>query len=87
MVKVIKKTTIIYDGYEIEEVQIKTRVTIHVPIALIERVKNAVYWEPGLTVAGLCEQALLQEIRDLENQRGGAYPRRRSPLRGGRPIR
>jgi len=67
--------------------QLKQRVTVHVPIHLIERVKNAVYYEPGLTVAGFCEQALSKAIDKLEKEKGRPYPSRREQLRGGRPIK
>jgi hypothetical protein len=66
----------------------KQRVTIHVPIELIEKVKNAVYWEPGLTLAGFAEQALAQALDNLEQERGAPFPDRRDKrLKGGRPIK
>ncbi len=70
-----------------QEDKLKTRVTIHIPVNLIERIKNAVYWEPGLTVAGFCEQALLKGIEKLEKEKGAPYPSRREQLKGGRPIK
>lgn len=70
-----------------EERQIKQRVTIHIPVNLTERIKNAVYWEPGLTVAGFCEQALLKAIEKLEKEKGQPYPSRKEQLRGGRPLK
>lgn len=65
----------------------KERTTIHLSVKLIERIKNAVYWEPGLTVAGFCEQALLKSIDQLEKQNGKPYPHRKEELKGGRPIK
>jgi hypothetical protein len=66
----------------------KQRVTIHVPADLIDRVKNAVYWEPGLTLAGFAEMALAKALEDLEQERGAPFPNRRDKqLRGGRPIK
>ena len=70
-----------------EDNKLKQRVTIHIPVNLIERIKNAVYWEPGLTVAGFCEQALLKGIEKLEKEKGAPYPSRREQLKGGRPIK
>lgn len=65
----------------------KQRVTIHVPVELIERVKNAVYWEPGMTFAGFAEQALQEALEKLESKRGSQYPTRKDrQLKGGRPI-
>ncbi len=65
--------------------QAKVRATIYIPVALIERVKNAVYWTPGLTVASLAEQALMRAVENMENERKSPFPRRRSELRPGRP--
>lgn len=65
----------------------KQRVTIHVPVDLIERVKNAVFWEPGLTLAEFAEHALAKAIDELENERGTPFPQRKRPLRGGRPLK
>jgi hypothetical protein len=66
----------------------KQRVTIHVPAELIDRVKNAVYWEPGLTLAGFAEMALAKALEELEQERGTPFPHRRDrQLRGGRPIK
>jgi hypothetical protein len=65
----------------------KQRVTIHIPVDLIERVKNAVYWEPGFTLAGFAELALLTAIEQLEKERGSAYPARKQQLKGGRPLK
>lgn len=65
----------------------KQRITIHISAAVIERVKNAVYWEPGLTVAGLAEEALERAVESLEAERGTPFPQRKEHrLRGGRPI-
>jgi len=65
----------------------KQRITIHVSSEIIERVKNAVFWEPGLTLAGFTEHALEKAITDFEAERGSAFPQRRHPLRGGRPLK
>ncbi len=65
----------------------KERLTVHVPRDVVERVKNAVYWTPGLTLARLSETALLAEVERLEQERGGAYPPRTEELRGGRPMK
>ena len=67
--------------------QTKERLTVHLSVPLIERVKNAVYWTPGLTLAGLAEKALAQAIRELEQQNGGAFMPRREELKGGRPLK
>lgn len=65
----------------------KQRITIHVSSDIIERVKNAVFWEPGLTLAGFTEYALEKAINEFEAERGSVFPQRRHPLRGGRPLK
>lgn len=66
---------------------IKERLTVHLPVELIERVKNAVYWTPGLTLAGLAEEAFTAVVERLERERGGPFPPRRAELKGGRPLK
>jgi hypothetical protein len=65
----------------------KERLTIHLPVDLIDRVKNAVFWTPGLTLAALGEEALRAMVDQLEDERGGPFPPRREELRGGRPLK
>lgn len=66
----------------------KQRITIHLSTELIDRVKNAVFWEPGLTLAAFAEYALYQAVEKLEQERGAPYPQRREQnLRGGRPLK
>ncbi len=65
----------------------KQRITLHISAEIVDRVKNAVYWEPGLTVAGFAEEALEKALADMETERGKPFPQRRQHrLRGGRPI-
>lgn len=80
------KTTDALESHE-EPVK-KQRVTIHVPIGLIDKVKNAVFWEPGLTLAGFAQEALEQALEKLESERGSPFPdRREKRLKAGRPIK
>jgi hypothetical protein len=65
----------------------KERLTVHLSVDLIERVKNAVYWTPGLTLAGLAEDALRQAVDQLEHARGEPFPPRQRELTGGRPLK
>lgn len=62
------------------------RLTFHLPAAVLERAKNAVYHTPGLTLAGLAVAALTRELDRIEEQRGQPFPARNGPLRTGRPI-
>src|SRR5918912_3973516 len=63
------------------------RLTVHVPVELIDRVKNIVYWTPGLTLARLAEEALTKEVEKREQERGEPFPHRTEELRGGRPLK
>ena len=65
----------------------KERLTVHLPLDLINRVKNAVYWTPGLTLAGLAEEAFIDTMKRLERDRGSCFPQRKSELKGGRPLK
>ncbi len=63
----------------------KDRLTVHVTETLIDRVRNAVYWTPGLTLSALIETAGHDAVDALEKKQGGAFPPRRGQLQGGRP--
>jgi hypothetical protein len=63
------------------------RVTVVLPTALIERLRNAVYWTGQTTLARLVADAVEDVVTDLEQSNGGPFPRRLSPLKRGRPSR
>ena len=65
----------------------KARITVQLDNELVERMKNAVYWTPGLTLAGLAEKAIRREVDALEEENGGPFVRRREELKPGRPLR
>lgn len=65
----------------------KERLTVHVTVAVAERAKNAVYWTPGLTLAGLTENALQKALEGLEKAHGGPFDHRKEELKGGRPMK
>ncbi len=68
------------------EGQKKEKLTVHLTHDLIERVKNAAYWNPRLTIASIAEIGVRYAIEQVERENGGAYPPRESELKGGRPI-
>ncbi len=72
---------------ESQKKEAKERLTVHLPLSLINRVKNAVFYTPGLTLAELAELALTRAIEDLEMQRGEPFPQRTKELAGGRPMK
>lgn len=65
----------------------KERLTVHLPLEVIDRAKNAVYWSPGLTLAGLAESAFVKALEKLEKENGGPFAPRKGELRGGRPMK
>lgn len=64
----------------------KEKLTVHLTHDLIERVKNAAYWNPRLTIAAIAERGIAQVIEQVERENGGPYPAREEELKGGRPI-
>ena len=60
---------------------------MHLASELADRVKNAAYWNPKLTIAGIAEQGIKYAIEKHERERGGKYPPRDGELIGGRPIK
>ncbi|MGE0206755.1 MAG: hypothetical protein AB7R69_02785 [Candidatus Babeliales bacterium] len=65
----------------------KERITIHLPVDLIEKIKNAVFWEPGLTLTAFAEYAFEQALQVQEEKRGKPYPERQERnLKSGRPV-
>ena len=65
----------------------KERVTFQLPVDLIERARDAVYWTPGATMAALMETALTDHLAKLEKRRGQPFERRGGALKTGRPIK
>ena len=64
----------------------KSRLTINLSVDLIERVKNSVYWTPGLTMSSLSGMALIKAVDSLEKKNGEPFPHRKEELRPGRPV-
>lgn len=52
-------------------------VTAYIPAELVDKVKNIVYWTPGLTVASFAGAALKSEVAKCEEKRGESFPTRR----------
>lgn len=65
----------------------KARFTVALPVAVLDRLRNAVYWTADLTLAGLIEQAVADSLDRLEQRHGEPFPPRIQPLKGGRPRR
>jgi hypothetical protein len=65
----------------------RQKLTVHLDHVLINRVKNAAYWNPRLTIAKIAERGIRQAIDDVERENGGPYEQREAELSGGRPIK
>jgi len=65
----------------------KERATFQLPVDVVERARNAVFWTPGLTMAALMEEALGAHLDRLEKKRGEPFPRRSGALKMGRPVK
>jgi hypothetical protein len=61
------------------------RLTVNLPSELVEQMRDAVYWTPGLTLAWMIAQAVRASLADLKTAHQGPFPRRPKPLRAGRP--
>ena len=65
----------------------RERLTAQLPQEVMERVRNAVYWTPGLTIAGMATQALEQFLDQIEAERGEPFPPRQGAIKTGRPVK
>jgi hypothetical protein len=63
----------------------RKRLTVSLPVELLERSRNTVYWTKGLTLARLLEQALTSTLDQRERLNGQPFGRRLEDLKGGRP--
>ncbi|SLM47759.1 conserved protein of unknown function [Nitrospira japonica] len=63
----------------------KVRLTVNLPQDLVEQVRDAVFWTPGLTIAWLIARAMRISLADMHSTNHGPFPRRSRPLRAGRP--
>ena len=67
--------------------RVKAVFTTHINADLAEKVRDAVYWTPGITISGLAEEALDRIITEMEQERGEPFPKRAGELRRGWPTR
>ena len=64
---------------------VKQRLTVTLPSSLLNRLRNAVYWTPAVTLAGLIEAAVEARLQEIEAKNGEPFPARIEELKGGRP--
>ena len=62
----------------------KKRHTVYLEEETIERLKDVVYWTPGLNMSALAEEAM----NDIIKKKAGGRPfqRRNGEIRKGRPV-
>ena len=65
----------------------RQKLTVHLEADVVNRVKNAAYWNPRLTIAKIAERGIRLALKEVEKDHGGAYPQREGELVGGRPIK
>ncbi|NOT21663.1 MAG: hypothetical protein HOP22_02920 [Nitrospiraceae bacterium] len=61
------------------------RLTVSLPSDLVDRLRDAVYWSPSLTLAWLIAQSLRTSLTEMESFRQCPFPKRTKALRAGRP--
>jgi len=65
----------------------KERLTLHLPVEVMERPKHDLFWMPGLALADLAAQALTDAVDRLEKERGEAFPSQKTDRKGGRAMK
>ena len=63
----------------------RVRLTVSLPGDLVDRLRDAVYWSPSLTLAWLITRSLRVSLTEMESSRQGPFPKRTNALRAGRP--
>lgn len=63
----------------------KERLTVSISAEVVDRLRNAVYWTEGATIASLVESCIVHTVNAMEEKRGKTFAPRSSPLRVGRP--
>jgi hypothetical protein len=65
----------------------RKRLTVYLPVPLLERLRNTFYWTKGTTLAGVLEASLSESLDVKEREHGSPFPPRLKELKGGRPKR
>ena len=65
----------------------KQRVTVQISSDVMNRLKNAVYWTPGITISSSIESAIEEKLRILEKDNKGEFEQRPEELKAGRPVK
>ncbi|GEM_PF-3379429 len=65
----------------------RERLTVKLRSGIIERLRNAVFYTPGLTINGFIEHCITSSVDGMERKRGAVFPQRTENLRVGRPAK
>ena len=65
----------------------KGGLTVNLPVDLIERVRDVVFWTPVVILACFAEIDFRETLARWEQQRGRPYLPRKGNVRAGRPVR
>ena len=86
---IVKNSKVIKDNNVAKEKKApKERATFQLPVELIDKARDVVYFTPGLTMARLMEDALIDQLKWREKIRGQPFPSRAgAALRAGRPVK
>lgn len=63
----------------------RERLTVKLRAEIINRLRNAVFYTPGLTINGFIENCIVSIVGAMEKERGSEFPERTENLRAGRP--
>lgn len=63
----------------------RSRITVQLPAATLDRLRNAVYWTPGVTLTGFVQGCITDTVDRMERERGSVFPLRNDELKPGRP--
>lgn len=65
-----------YSQFEKEAIMQKATLTMRVDYEISERLRNAVYWTPGITMSDFIEEALIKALDQKEKENGGKFNQR-----------
>lgn len=65
----------------------KERLTFLFSIDVVEKLRDAAFWSPGETMAGIVDRAIRTELANMEKKRGGPFPERSANVKVGRPVK
>ena len=62
----------------------RKNITIRIDEEIIDKVKDIVYWEPGMSMSDLFEQSIKVMIKELQDKHGKKYEKRPKNIKCGR---